>query len=142
VNMATRVPAGWVLDHSRARQPYVLGGILLTGLLIAILPLAQRLEEFLLLAAALGSALGVAFVAVGTVLTEATTPATRGAAMGGYSTSLYVGFATAAFGLGPVIGTWGYGTGYALAGGCTALMAVGATVLAQRNPGQRSRPGK
>jgi predicted MFS family arabinose efflux permease len=134
VNTATRVPAGWVLDHSRLRQPFVLGGILLAGLLTALLPLAHRLEEFLVLAGALGLALGVAFVAVGTVLTEATTPATRGAGMGGYSTSLYLGFAIAAFGLGPVMGTWGYETGYAVAGGCTAVMAVGATVLAQRNP--------
>jgi DHA1 family multidrug resistance protein-like MFS transporter len=140
VNTVTRLPAGWVLDHSRPRQPYVLGGTLLTGLLTALLPQANRLEEFLFLAAALGSALGVTFVAVGTVLTEATTPETRGAAMGGYSTSLYVGFATAAFGLGPVMGTWGYGTGFAVAGGCTAVMAVGATVLAQQNASKRSKP--
>jgi MFS family permease len=139
VNTATRVPAGWVLDHSRPRQPYVLGGILLTGLLTAMLPLAHRLGEFLVLAAALGAALGVAFVAVGTMLTEATTPTTRGAAMGGYSTSLYLGFATAAFGLGPVMDTWGYGTGYAVAGGCTAVMAVAATALARRDPRKRSR---
>jgi predicted MFS family arabinose efflux permease len=104
-----------------------------------MLPLAHRLEEFLVLAAALGSALGVAFVAVGTVITEATTPATRGAAMGGYSTSLYVGFAAAAFGLGPVMDTWGYGAGYAVAGGCAAVMAVGATVLAGRDPPRRPR---
>jgi predicted MFS family arabinose efflux permease len=78
-------------------------------------------------------------VAVGTVLTEATTLATRGAAMGGYSTSLYAGFAIAAFGLGPVMGTCGYGIGYAVAGGCTAVMAVGATVLAQGDPRRRSR---
>jgi MFS family permease len=103
-----------------------------------MLPLAHRLEEFLVLAAVLGSVLGVTFVAVGTVLTEATTPATRGAAMGGYSTSLYVGFAAAAFGLGPVMGTWGYETGYAVAGGCTAVMGAGATVLARRSP--RTRP--
>ena len=139
VNTATRVPAGWVLDHSRPRQPYVLGGILLTGLLTAMLPLAHRLGEFLVLAAALGAALGVAFVAVGTMLTEATTPTTRGAAMGGYSTSLYLGFATAAFGLGPVMDTWGYGTGYAVAGGCTAVMAVAATALARRDPRRPSR---
>jgi MFS family permease len=113
VNTVTRLPAGWVLDHSRPRQPYVLGGILLTGFLTALLPQAHRLEEFLFLAAALGAALGVAFVAVGTVLTEVTTPATRGAAMGGYSTSLYVGFTTAAFGLGPVMDTWGYARGFA-----------------------------
>jgi DHA1 family multidrug resistance protein-like MFS transporter len=139
VNTAIRVPAGWLLDHYRPRQPYVLGGILLTGLLTTMLPLAHRLEELLVLAAGLGSALGVTFVAVGTVLTEATTPETRGAAMGGYSTSLYAGFAIAAFGLGPVMGTCGYEIGYAVAGGCTAVMAVGATVLAQRNPRSRSR---
>jgi DHA1 family multidrug resistance protein-like MFS transporter len=139
VNTATRLPAGWVLDHSRLRQPYVLGGILVIAVLTATLPLAHRLEDFLLIAAVLGAAHGVTFVAVGTVLTEATTPATRGAAMGGYSTSLYVGFATAAFGLGPVMGTWGYETGYAVAGGCTAAMAVGAAALARRDPRKRSR---
>ena len=139
VNTAIRVPAGWVLDHSRARQPYVLGGILLTGLLIAMLPLARRTEEFLLLAVAVGLALGVAFVAVGAVLTEATTAATRGAAMGGYSTAIYVGFAAAAFGLGPLMGTWGYGTGFAVAGGCTAALAAAAAVLGHRSPHRRSR---
>ncbi len=138
VNTVSRAPAGWVLDHSRARQPYVLAGILLAGLLTATLPLAHRTEEFVLLAAALGLALSVAFVAVGTVLTEATTPATRGAAMGGYSTAIYVGFAAAAFGLGPVMGTWGYGTGFAVAGGCTAVMAVGAALLGHWSPPRSS----
>jgi MFS family permease len=134
VNTVTRAPAGWLLDHSRARQPYVLAGILVAGLLTAMLPLAHRLEELLLVAAALGLALGVAFVAVGAVLTEATTPATRGVAMGGYSTAIYAGFAAAAFGLGPVMGTWGYGVGFGVAGGCTVVMAIGAGVLARGNP--------
>jgi len=37
------------------------------------------------------------------------------------------------------VDTWGYGTGFAVAGGCTAVMAVGATVLAQRSASKRSR---
>jgi MFS family permease len=132
VNTVSRAPAGWLLDHSPVRQPYVLGGILSAGLLTASLPLAHRTEEFLLLAAALGLALSVAFVAVGAILTEATTPTTRGGAMGGYSTSIYVGFAAAAFGLGPVMGTWGYESGFAMAGGLTAALAVGASLIRRR----------
>ncbi len=133
VNTVSRAPAGWVLDRSRVRQPYVLGGILSAGLLTASLPLAHRTEEFLLLAASLGLALSVAFVAVGAILTEATTPATRGGAMGGYSTAIYVGFAAAAFGLGPVMDTWGYGSGFAMAGGLTAVLAVGASLIRHRS---------
>ena len=129
VNTVIRAPTGWLLDHSPVRQPYVLGGMLSAGLLTASFPLAHRTEEFLLLAAALGLALGVAFVAVGAILTEATTPATRGGAMGGYSTAIYVGFAAAAFGLGPVMGAWGYGSGFAMAGGLTAVLAVGASLI-------------
>jgi len=132
VNTVIRAPTGWLLDHSPVRQPYVLGGMLSAGLLTASFPLAHRTEEFLLLAAALGLALGVAFVAVGAILTEATTPATRGGAMGGYSTAIYVGFAAAAFGLGPVMGAWGYGSGFAMAGGLTAVLAVGASLIRRR----------
>jgi MFS family permease len=133
VNTVCRAPAGWLLDHSPVRQPYVLAGILSAGLLTASLPLAHRTEEFLLLAAALGLALGVAFVAVGAILTEATTPATRGGAMGGYSTSIYVGFAAAAFGLGPVMGRWGYARGFAIAGVLTAVLAVGASLIRRQD---------
>jgi hypothetical protein len=52
--------------------------------------------------------------------------------MGGYSTSIYVGFAAAAFGLGPVMGTWGYESGFAVAGGLTAALAVGASLIRRR----------
>lgn len=129
VNTLIRVPAGWALDRTRARRGYVLGGMLVGAGLTAAFPLAHEVSGFLLLAAAHGIALGVAFVALGAALSEATTPATRGAAMGGYSTAIYAGFGAAAFALGPIVGAWGYGVGFALAGFCAAATAVGAAVL-------------
>jgi len=116
VNTAARVPAGQLLDRVRARRPYAVGGCLAMALGTALLPHLNRGIHFVLLAAALGAALGVAFVAVGAALSEATTPATRGLAMGGYSTAIYGGFGLGAIALAPVMGRWGYAAGFTLAG--------------------------
>jgi predicted MFS family arabinose efflux permease len=69
----------------------------------------------------IGAAFAVTFVAVGAALSEATTPATRGLAMGGYSTAIYVGMGLASITLGPVMAGWGYATGFALAGAAGVL---------------------
>ena len=53
--------------------------------------------------------------------------------MGGYSTSLYLGFALGSFGLGPIITQYGYAVGFATGGAAgvigtfvaAALWAVG-----------------
>lgn len=121
VNTAARVPAGWFLDRTGARRPYVLGGLVAAALATAILPHAGQRADFVLLSAALGAAFAVTFVAVGAALSEATTPATRGLAMGGYSTAIYVGMGLASIGLGPVMAHWGYGAGFTLAGVIGAL---------------------
>jgi MFS family permease len=132
VNAAVRLPAGWALDRSGRRWPYAVGGVLLTGALTAAMSLADRVAVALTLVGALGVALAVAFVAVGAMLSEASTPATRGVVMGGYSTALYVGITVAAFGLGPVMGGWGYRAGFGLAGGCAMALTVAAGLLGRR----------
>ena len=121
VNTAARVPAGWLLDRTGARRPYVLGGLVAAALATALLPHASGRADFVLLSAALGVAFAVTFVAVGAALSEATTPATRGLAMGGYSTAIYLGMGLASIGLGPVMGGWGYAAGFGLAGAAGVL---------------------
>jgi len=118
VNTAARVPAGQLVDRIRARRPYVVGGCLAVALGTALIPHLDHRTDFILVGVALGASLAVAFVAA---LSEATTPATRGLAMGGYSTAIYVGFGLGAVALAPVMGSWGYGAGFALAGGIGAL---------------------
>ncbi len=124
VNTAARVPAGHLLDRVRARRPYAIGGCLAMALGTALLPHLNRGIHFVLLAGTLGASLGVAFVAVGAALSEATTPATRGLAMGGYSTAIYAGFGLGAVALAPVMGSWGYTAGFTLAAAAGALGSV------------------
>lgn len=135
VNTAARVPAGWLLDRTGGRRPYVLGGLGAAALATALLPHASGRADFVLLSAVIGAAFAVTFVAVGAALSEATTPATRGLAMGGYSTAIYAGIGLAAIGLGPVMGRWGYGTGFTLAGAVGALgTLVTATLWGRPRP--------
>jgi MFS family permease len=133
VNTVVRLPAGWVLDRWPTRRPFAIGGVLVTGVLTAAIPLAGGLAGAILLVALLGVALAIAFVAVGAMLSEVSTPATRGVVMGGYSTSLYVGMMVAAFGLGPVMGGLGYRAGFGLAGACAIALTVAAAILGRRD---------
>jgi|SRR4029453_7832771 predicted MFS family arabinose efflux permease len=74
-----------------------------------------------------GVASGLAFVAISVGLTASSAPAVRGLVMGGYSTSLYLGFAVGSFALGPVITHYGYAAGFALgaAGGVVGALVAG-----------------
>jgi hypothetical protein len=49
--------------------------------------------------------------------------------MGGYSTSLYLGFALGSFGLGPVITQHGYVTGFAVGGAAGVIGTLIAAAL-------------
>lgn len=139
-NTAARLPAGWLLDRSRARRPYAVGGGLGAALGLALIPHVSGAVWLVLLAAVLGAALGVAFVAIGAALSEATAPATRGLAMGGYSTAIYVGFGVGAIGLGPLMATWGYAVGFTLGGVAGALGTCVSAILWASGP--RSGPGR
>ena len=121
VNTAARVPAGWLLDRTGTRRPYVLGGLVTAALATALLPHASGRADFVLLSAVIGAAFAMTFVAVGAALSEATTPATRGLAMGGYSTAIYIGMGLASITLGPVMAGWGYAVGFGVAGATGVL---------------------
>ena len=72
---------------------------------------------------------GLAFVAISAALAAATTPATRGLVMGGYSTSLYLGLALGSFALGPVITHHGYVGCFFVGGAAGALGTIVAALL-------------
>lgn len=128
VNIVARVPAGWLLDRTGGRAPWIVGGLLAAAGGTVLLPWLHRAAGFVLLGAALGVAYALAFVAIGAALSEATTPATRGLAMGGYSTAIYAGLGLASVALGPVMGSRGYAAGFGLAGvgGALGTLLAGA----------------
>ena len=105
----------------------MVGGLLAAALGTSLIPFLSTGGEYVALGAAQGVVLAMAFVAIGVSLSEASTPATRGLAMGGYSTAIFVSIGLASLGLGPVIATWGYAAGFILAG---VAGAVGALISA------------
>ena len=127
VSTVTRLPVGWLLDRTGARGPYMVGGLLAAALGTSLIPFLSTGGEYVALGAVQGVVLAMAFVAIGASLSEASTPATRGLAMGGYSTAIFVSIGLASLALGPVIVRCGYAAGFILAG---VAGAVGALVSA------------
>jgi len=141
-NTAARVPAGWLMDRTQRSAPYAVGGVLVGSLATALLPHVTDRGALLALVAVFGVVSGTAGVAIGVALAAATTPATRGLVMGGYSTALYLGLALGSFALGPVITRHGYAVGFSAGGAAGALGALAAAALwmtAARAPCPRLR---
>lgn len=128
-NTAARIPAGWLVDRTGRCPVYATGGVLVAAAVTALLPHARGQAVLLALSAVFGAASGLAFVAVSVGLAGASTPATRGLVMGGYSTSLYLGFALGSFALGPVITHYGYPVGFAAGAVAGVVGTFAATIL-------------
>jgi MFS family permease len=126
-NTAARLPAGWLIDRTGRPSPYAVGGVVVASLATALLPHVRGQTALLALVGIFGVASGLAFVAISVGLTASSAPAVRGLVMGGYSTSLYLGFAVGSFALGPVITRYGYVAGFALgaAGGVVGALVAG-----------------
>jgi predicted MFS family arabinose efflux permease len=60
--------------------------------------------------------------------------------MGGYSTSLYLGFALGSFGLGPIITQHGYTVGFAAGGAAGVIGTLAAAALWATGGEPRSKP--
>ncbi len=131
-NTLARFPAAWLIDRSGRRAPCAFGGVLVAALATALLPHVGDGPSLLALVAVFGAVSGTGFVAVSVALASATTPATRGLVMGGYSTTLYLGLALGSFALGPVIAQHGYATGFAAGGAAGAAGTLVAAVLWRR----------
>lgn len=56
-----RLPAGWLLDRTRARRPHVVGGLLAAAAGTALIPQLSRPTHLLLLGAGLGVAAAALF---------------------------------------------------------------------------------
>ena len=137
-NTLVRLPAGWLVDRSGRPAPCAIVGVLVASVATIILPHVGRQPTLLLLVAVFGAISGISFVAVGAALASATTPATRGLVMGGYSTSLYLGFALGSVGLGPIITLHGHAVGFAVGGAAGVIGTLTAATLWARGGTPRS----
>ncbi len=139
MNTAARLPAGYVVDRTRARGPIVVVGLASFAVTVALLPHLDGLPSLVVVSALSGIGYAFAFVAVGAVLAEASTPATRGLVMGGYSTAIYVGVGTTSVSLGPLIAARGFAVGFAVDAACALVATALAAVLWRRRPRPAAR---
>ena len=128
-NAVSRIPLGRLSDRLGRRWVMAAVGFLAMGATLAAIGLAHTLPAFLLAAAVLGLAMSLGFTPVGALIAEVVPPASRGVAMGGYNTCLYIGMMLGSATLGVFIGWLGYAISYALVGLVVALSTGGFYLL-------------
>lgn len=132
-NALLRIPIGHLADRTGRRERYIVAGNLLFALSIALVGRYREPAALYLLFLAIGGTMAATFTAIGAVLSESVPTRIRGLAMGGYNTCIYGGFAVSAATLGAVIARFGYGAGFAVAGGCCAAATLAFVLLFPRS---------
>jgi len=120
-NALARIPFGAISDRIGRRKYQALIGVVLASFSIAGFTPAVTFVHFLLAAFSLGVSLAIAFTSIGALIAETTEPRFRGLAMGGYNSFIYFGLMAGSIGLGPLIESIGFGSGFLLAGASNLL---------------------
>ena len=114
VNALSRLPLGKISDRVDKTKLAIWGFLGLSAVLIGF-GLTCTLRAFIILAMASGAVQGLGFTPLGALISEVVPADSRGLAMGGYNTAIYLGMMLGAAGMGPVIQRLGFETGFFLA---------------------------
>ena len=107
-NALSRIPFGRLSDKVARRSNLVVVGLLGLSAAIAGFGTASTMLDFMLCAAGLGVSMGIAFTAVGALIPEVVSADSRGLAMGGYNSSIYLGMMLRSLGMGALAGDIGF----------------------------------
>ena len=91
MNALGRIPFGFLSDWVADRSRVALVGLLGYSVSIAGIGLSTSLAMFLVSAFVMGISMGIAFTAIGALISEMAPAESRGLAMGGYNTCIYIG---------------------------------------------------
>jgi MFS family permease len=125
-NAFARIPAGYISDRIGKRYPFIVGGMIAFAFSIFSIILFDSIYPLLLLVALAGLAMGITTMALSTTLAESSKRENRGIAMGGFSTSLYGGFAVSAAVVGRIIADYSFAVGFGFAG---LICTIGALIF-------------
>ncbi len=114
VNALSRIPLGKMSDRADKTKLAVWGFLGLSAVLVGF-GFTNSLMGFILLAMASGAVQGLGFTPLGALISEVVPVESRGLAMGGYNTAIYLGMMLGAAGMGPVISAIGFEPGFFLA---------------------------
>jgi len=129
-NALIRIPVGPLANNRNLRNKLIPASLLGFALALALVPRQPNAVMLTVVLASGAVAVGTAYVCLLTEISDATSAALRGVAMGGYSAVLYLGFAVGP----PVAGIVSQYYGYLWGFGAVSLLVVGgalATLLVQ-----------
>jgi MFS family permease len=113
-NGASRIPFGRLSDNVARRSTLVVAGIALYVVALMGCGMAVTMKHFVLSAGLMGISMGLAFTSVGALIAEVVPAASRGSAMGGYNTCIYLGMMLSSMIMGNVCENAGFATGFYL----------------------------
>jgi MFS family permease len=124
-NALSRFPIGRLSDMVGHRRNLVVLGFMGFGASLAGVGVSESMAHFTLTSIALGVTMGLAFTPLGALVAETAPPESKGLAMGGYNTCIYLGMMLSSAFMGGVIGMIGFAQTFLL----TALLTFLATGL-------------
>ncbi len=107
-NALSRIPFGRLSDRVARRSNLAVVGLFGLTAAIAGFGMASSMLEFILCAAGLGVSVGIAFTAIGALIPEVVGAASRGLAMGGYNSCIYLGMMMSSLIMGGLVGDFGF----------------------------------
>ena len=131
VNALSRIPLGRVSDRVDKTRLAVWGFLGLSLVLVGF-GFSHNFWAFTVLAMVSGAVQGVGFTPLGALISEVVPVQSRGLAMGGYNTAIYLGMMLGAAGMGPVISRMGFEAGFFLAAGINLASLAGFFALFRR----------
>ncbi len=125
VNALSRIPLGRLSDAVARRWRQGVLGLLLVAASMAAFGFSRTFAQFLAAAVFLGISMGLAFTAIGALIAEVVPLKSRGLAMGGYNTCIYLGMMSSSAVMGGVIKHFGFASSYFV----TGFALIGITIL-------------
>jgi MFS transporter, DHA1 family, multidrug resistance protein len=116
INALSRIPIGKFTDQGN-KIILAFWGFLGLSVVLAGFGLVHTLAAFIALAMVSGAVQGLAFTPLGALISEVVPVESRGLAMGGYNTAIYLGMMLGAAGMGLVIQQIGFENGFFVAAG-------------------------
>jgi MFS family permease len=113
-NALSRIPFGHLSDRVAKRGNLVVVGLLGFSVAMVGFALAESAVHFILAAFVLGISMGLAFTSVGALIAEVVPSESRGLAMGGYNTCIYLGMMLSSAIMGGIIGKIGFDNSFHL----------------------------
>lgn len=120
-NALCRIPFGRLSDSVGQRSHLVVIGLIGLAMSIAGFGLATNIMLFISFAIGMGISMGLAFTAIGALISEVVSPESRGLAMGGYNTAIYFGMMLSSLVMGIVIQSLGFPIAFFIVAGVNLL---------------------